>query len=132
MPRPPANGAAQRRLGARAEALAEELLVRKGAFVLARNFVGRRGELDLVVALGDTVAVVEVRRRKGGVDDALGSIPETKRRSVVRATREYVERAGLHERPVRFDVVAVGPARKGSPADVIHVEDAFDASGVDD
>ena len=121
------SGKTQRKRGDRGEAAAEALLVSKGAFVLARNYIGLRGELDLVVAFGDTVVVVEVRTRRAGTDDALGSISDAKRRAVVRATREYLEKAGLSERPVRFDVVALG--RRGTPA--LHREDAFDATGLD-
>ena len=131
-PRPPSNGAVQRRRGDKAEALAESHLLARGGFVLARNFIGRRGELDLVVAFGEVIAIVEVRKRKGGVDAALESLTETKRRRVVRAAREYVEKAGFQERVLRFDVVAVGPSRARTAPEVVHVEGAFDASGVDD
>jgi len=122
------SGKIQRKRGDSAESVAESLLVSKGAFVLARNFSCPRGELDLVVAFGDTVVIVEVKKRRSGTDDALSAITETKRKKLVHATREYLRRSGFSERPVRFDVVALG--RSGEAP--VHVEDAFDASGIDD
>lgn len=113
--------------GLKAEALVESILVTRGYLPIARNHVCRGGEVDLVMGLGELVVFVEVkRRRRGRLSEGLESVTVTKQRRVVRAAADFLLRAGLGERPVRFDVVAVAPSAR-SPQ-LLHVEGAFDAS----
>ena len=100
--------------GARAEALAAELLVRHGLAIVERNWRRRCGELDLVARDGDTLVFVEVRLRRGGdFGGAAASITATKRARLVNAANLYL--AGLPRTPpCRFDAVlldALDPAR---------------------
>lgn len=84
------------------------------------------------MAHGPVVVFVEVReRRSGGVVDALSSVTRAKQRRVVRAAMDYAMRAGLTERALRFDVVAV-TRRAAGDAHIEHVENAFDASVLED
>jgi putative endonuclease len=80
-----------RRFGLRAETFAALWLLAKGYRVLARRFVVRGGELDLVVIRGDTVAFVEVKARED-IGDALGAIHDAKRRRISRAARVWLTR----------------------------------------
>ncbi len=100
--------------GARAEALAAQLLVRHGLAIVERNWRRRCGELDLVARDGDTLVFVEVRLRRGGdFGGAAASITATKRARLVNAANLYL--AGLPRTPpCRFDAVlldALDPAR---------------------
>lgn len=95
--------------GKDAEDNASNYLQRQGLRLVARNFRTRRGELDLVLLDGDTVVVVEVRRRGnprfGG---ALASIGAVKRGRIVLATRLLLaQQPWLAGRPLRFDVIAI-------------------------
>jgi putative endonuclease len=119
-----------RRAGLRAEQLVESHLVARGWLPLSRNHVVRGGEVDLVLSDGPTVVFVEVKRRRAGAAvDAFESVTAAKQRRIVRAARDFLSRAGLEERPVRFDVVAV--TTRGRQASFEHLEAAFDA-GADD
>jgi putative endonuclease len=60
---PGRTGAAKDDVGRRGEALAERLLVDEGYVVLARNWRGRGGELDVVALDGDILVAVEVKTR---------------------------------------------------------------------
>jgi putative endonuclease len=86
--------AARRRahlFGLRSEWVAAIWLSAKGYRVLARRFVVKGGELDLVVARGDTIAFVEVKAR-AKLFDATISIDEIKRRRISRAARVWLSR----------------------------------------
>ena len=86
-------------------ALAELQL--SGLELVARNWEGRRGELDLVLRDGEELAVVEVRSRVDGVDPLASLVSGRKWSHVLRATEELIQRLRLQDMAVRFDVVAV-------------------------
>ena len=109
---------------------AEELVARyfqeKGFRLLARNWSTRLGEVDLIVEKGTLIVFVEVRFRSS---IAFGRPEETitpaKRRKVVLAAFQYAEWRGLlHQRVLRFDVVAVLEGSRGLR--IVHIEDAFE------
>ena len=81
--------------------------------LLARNFRCRTGEIDLVMAEGDTLVFVEVRaradRNHGG---AAESITLSKQKRIARAAKYYLSK--LKEIPeCRFDAVLF--EEKGKP-----------------
>jgi putative endonuclease len=108
----------RQRLGAAGEDLAAAHLTAAGLDLRHRNWRaavdGVRGELDLVAADGDVLAVVEVRTRRvprglrAGEGEALvaGSVGRAKRRQLRRLTALYLQ-AHPHPGPVRGDVVTV-------------------------
>ena len=114
--------------GREGEALVERHLTRLGYQLLARRFRVRNGEIDLVMVDRGSVVFVEVRRRRGAAGpDPLESISQIKRSRIVRAARLFLAIRNLHDRPCRFDVVAV---REGAAGPVLeHVVDAFRADG---
>lgn len=98
-------------LGRNTEQRAERLLERAGLRTLERNWRCKGGELDLVMADGDILVFVEVRRRsRRDRASAAESVDWRKRRRLVHAARRYLQ--GLRQEPAcRFDVVTVdGPA----------------------
>ena len=66
----------------------------KGWRILARRFLVKGGEIDIVAQRGTTVAFVEVKLR-AGLDDALIAIEPAKRRRMARAARVFVARYRL-------------------------------------
>jgi putative endonuclease len=111
-----------RALGAAAERLAADYLLRRGLTLLERNYTCKGGELDLVCDDRGTLVFVEVRARRG---DRFGAPAETvsvlKRRRIVHAAQHYLVRRGIADRACRFDVVTIeGEA-------ITHIENAFDA-----
>jgi len=103
--------------GLRAEDAALRFLAARGLRLVARNFRGGGGEIDLLMLDGEALVVVEVRYRhnRNPVDPAL-SITAAKRRRLLQAATCFLQRHREHAlRTIRFDVMALtgGP---GDPA----------------
>jgi len=117
--------------GRHAETLAAAALALQGYEILERNFRYSRLEIDLIARRGDLLVFVEVkfreRPRKGG---AVGAVTREKRLDVETAAVGYVKMKELRGARIRFDVIAVEPAR-GSGASILirHIPGAFRASG---
>jgi putative endonuclease len=99
-------------LGQRGEALVADHLSRAGYTILARNWrFGAQGELDIVARRGTELAFVEVRTRRGPLNEAvewaLASVDDRKRARLVRLAEAYLDEHGLEGAAWRIDVVAV-------------------------
>ncbi len=108
-----------RRVGTKAEDRAADYLLAKGFTLLTRRFKGREGEIDVVALDGETLVFVEVklRTKPGAVPEE--AIDGKKLQRLFAACEEYLAAYEGPERPVRFDLVAIGPGG------IRHVEDAF-------
>ncbi|MGE3513142.1 MAG: YraN family protein [Vicinamibacterales bacterium] len=96
------------RFGEIGEDLAVRELERHGYAVLARRYRRRGGEIDIVARDGATVVFVEVKARDGcAFGEAAEAVTPLKRRRLVATARDFLMRHRLHDRPCRFDVVAV-------------------------
>lgn len=96
-----------RRLGAEHEDRVAEYLLSLGYSLVGRRVKTRSGEIDLVALDGDVLVFVEVKFRERGLpEDALGF---TKERRFHQAVEEYLAKAGVADRPTRYDFVAVTP-----------------------
>ena len=133
-PRPPAEFGRwpfwRRWFGQRSEKFAAKYLRRLGYRILAANQSDRLGELDLIVRDGTTIVVVEVRSRATPDPQAAAdSVGFAKQKRVTEAALRFLSRSGLLGHTVRFDVLALGwPADVREPA-VLHIKNAFDATG---
>ncbi|NHU85759.1 YraN family protein [Kocuria sp. JC486] len=101
-------------LGRAGERWAAQYLQCRGARVLATNWRARlsehgvKGELDLVVLIGDTLVGVEVKTRSGtGFGHPLDSITPVKLRRLHRLLAAWAREQGEQTRPRRVDAVAV-------------------------
>jgi putative endonuclease len=112
--------------GEQAEQLALRHLQRQGLQLVARNFRAKGGELDLVMRHGDTLVIVEVRKRTHrGYGSAAESIDARKRGRIELAARWLLaQRAELANLPVRFDVVTLDADDR-----IEWIRAAFDAAG---
>ncbi|MGE4072941.1 MAG: YraN family protein [Lysobacterales bacterium] len=104
------ENAATGAVGAAAESEALTHLQAAGLKLLARNFLARGGELDLVMADDDCVVFVEVRfRAQGSHGDGLDSVSTSKQKKLIAAARQFLaDHPRYARRPTRFDVVALG------------------------
>jgi putative endonuclease len=114
--------------GREAEALALSHLQQHGLQLITRNWLCKRGELDLVMLDGDAVVFVEVRyRRHSGWGGAMGSVDFRKQERLITAAQLFLQQEpqwAAH--PCRFDVIAV----EGDPHDAAPLnwlKNAFDS-----
>jgi putative endonuclease len=104
-----------------AEAKALAALMLKGYRPLARRYSVQGGEIDLIVARGDTIVFVEVKAR-AQMELAVEAIGFQKRRRFSRAVRAWLSRnPWAMARTLRADAVLVAPRRWPR-----HVEGAFE------
>lgn len=107
-----ATGRWRQALGRAAEDLAARHLESEGCQILARRFRWRRGEVDLVVRDGDTLAFVEVKARRGRrYGTPVEAVTDRKVRRLRATARRFLRSRGYRDVPVRFDVVAVRVGR---------------------
>jgi putative endonuclease len=106
------------------EDIATRYLARRGYEVVERNYRTRRGEIDLVARLGDTLVFVEVKLRRGtAYGDPLEAVTPRKQRAIRLMAEEYLAERDPDYEDLRFDVVGILlPA--GGP-EISHVEGAF-------
>ncbi|MCB2107290.1 MAG: YraN family protein [Rhodobacteraceae bacterium] len=107
-----ARGRAAETRGRRAEFACVIYLRLTGWRILAQRLTGRRGsgvgEIDIVAARGNTVAMIEVKARDD-LTDALGAVGVEQRARLVRAAERFLARhPEIAARDVRFDVMTVG------------------------
>lgn len=112
-------------VGARMEALVERVLAADGWLILARNWRGGGGELDVVARRGDAaggeVRFVEVKARDQEDPLADEAVSASKRTRLRRAARLWLEQASW-DGPASFLVAMVDPADET----VLWIDDAFD------
>ena len=108
------------------EVEAARLARRKGYQILRSNFTCRYGELDLVVADGDTLVIMEVKTRlQNALYTPAEAVTRQKQERIKRATNVFLAAQQLDDVQVRFDVVEVIMDEAFEVVSVNHLEDAF-------
>lgn len=93
--------------GQEAEDLAFDYLKQQGLRLLARNYLCRCGEIDLIMQDRQELIFIEVRHRKqiiyGG---GLESITFEKQRKLLNCAKYYLQQK-MRTQPCRFDLIAI-------------------------
>jgi putative endonuclease len=99
----------RRQTGTLAENSAAAFLESQGFVVVARNFLMRVGELDIVARDGDLLVVAEVRTRTSDrFGGAAASVSRGKQRRIAATAALFLQRRHeLRHCRVRFDVIVV-------------------------
>lgn len=121
----------RQRKGAVAEEAAVQYLQAAGYTIVARNWRCRSGELDLVAEYNGEWTIVEVRsrslteQRDGQRGTPEESVDGRKIRQVQKTAAYFLHARGEHDRPVRFDVIAVRMDNGLKVQSLHHIRDAF-------
>lgn len=113
----------RRETGSRAENSACAFLESQGFSIVARNFLRRVGELDVVARAGELLVIAEVRTRASDeFGGAAASIGRAKQRRIAATAGLLLQRhPELRRCRVRFDVIVVRDGR------IDWLKHAFDA-----
>ena len=106
---------------------AADFFRKMGYSVLAKNYRGRRGEIDLVAAKDGGLVFVEVKRwTTYGAESLERGISQRKRQRIVETSKRYLlEHPEFDDCSIRYDVLFVpGTGRKAC-----HIQDAFREEG---
>jgi len=115
----------RQRLGRWGENLAADFLEAKGYRILDRNWRSRNGEIDLITQMGETIAFVEVKTRKGrdfGLPEE--GLTSNKAKRLQNLAQQYLAQNELHEIDWRIDLVAVELDQNGRLLRCEHIPNA--------
>lgn len=114
--------------GARGEDAAAEYLKAHGYSLLKRNYRAPVGELDIIARLGDTIAFVEVKTRRGLAHGTPAqAVNYYKQQKIIRTANWYIQQTNLAATSYHysFDVIEVYVTPRGS-YDIRHIVGAFE------
>lgn len=116
-------------LGEDYEERAARWLEERGVQLLARNFSGKTGEIDLIARDGEHLVFVEVRARSNrAFSSAAASVDRRKQQRIVRTAQLFLQRhPALAQLPCRFDVIAFEPRQSGNRLEIHWIPGAFTA-----
>ena len=117
----------KRRFGSEGEAEARAFLEGKGYRILAANYRRPTGEIDIVACHRQALVFVEVKRRSslrfGRPSEA---VDRAKQLHILRTAQIYLQENRLEDSAARFDVIEI------LPGELRHIENAFDASALEE
>ena len=118
-----------RTLGKEFEDRAVRLIQDQGLRVLARNFSGKTGEIDIVAREGEQLIFLEVRARNNRYfESAAESVNTRKQQRIARTAQLYLQqRPHWSNMPCRFDVIAFEPPQSGTCHRIRWIRGAFTA-----
>ncbi len=107
------------------EEIACRYLIKQGCEIVARNYTGSRGEIDIICKDGDCLVFVEVKARTTlYVDYGWQAVTKAKQNRIINTAKEYIIKNSLSfQTPMRFDVIDV------FEGEITHYKNAFTAGG---
>lgn len=117
-------------LGVQGENLALDYLKKKGYKILARNFISRFGEIDIIASNKSYLCFVEVKTRSPKfIAYGRESVTLSKQQKIIKTAEYYiVKNAYLVEKlklQPRFDCIEIYVDNSGELTEINHYENAF-------
>lgn len=115
----------KREIGDRGEDIAVKYLKKRKYKVLARNYLTKYGEVDIIAKDPDAVAFIEVKSRKEGARvNPLYSVNQRKQMQICKAAQDYITKKRIRGKMFRFDVITV--IFKEPEPEIELIKDAFE------
>jgi len=107
----------EKKLGAAGEDIAVSFLQKSGYRIVERNYRIRFGEIDIIAEQGEDLVFIEVKTRTHNLyGSPFESVTLQKQKQLSKVALEYMNKRDCHERPARFDVVAIRLPGTNKPA----------------
>ncbi len=90
--------------GFAAETFVAQFLEKSGFTILARNYMSRYGEIDLIGLKSDILVFVEVKQRTNNSFDLSELITVSKQKKIIITAKEFLTKHHYDEKICRFDV----------------------------
>lgn len=116
----------RRELGRWGEAVARRHLVSCGYRLLETNWRISRGEIDLIMQIGEVIVFVEVKSRSSqefGLPEA--AVTASKQKRLIALAWSYLQEKEMLDREWRIDVIAVEGTPREGPTRLDHYENAI-------
>ena len=115
----------KKELGKKGEEVANRFLKNRGYRVIARNYVCKMGEMDIIAKEKDTLVFIEVKTRTSTTFGPPQLAVNPKKQSQMsKVALNFLKEKRLEDVKARFDVVAILIGPRGEEIELI--KDAFD------
>ena len=98
----------KRRFGIIGEKIAQDYLRRNGYEIIKTNFYTRKGEIDIIASINNTIVFVEVKLRtstKNGMP--CEAVDLKKQKKIINTALMYIQQNNLLDSSFRFDVIEI-------------------------
>ena len=98
----------KRAIGSNYEKIAGQYLEQQGYLIVEYNFHSRYGEIDIIAKHEGYLVFIEVKYRENDKSGhPLEAVSVSKQRTISKCAFYYLQRNGLQDVPVRFDVAGI-------------------------
>lgn len=92
--------------------------------ILGRNFLSKRGEIDIVAKNNDEYVFIEVKTRMSkNYGNPVDAVDKNKQKHIIDATKYYVYKNSLENQNIRFDIIEVYINKNNKL--INHIKNAF-------
>jgi putative endonuclease len=111
-------------IGIKGEQIASDFLIKKGYFIVHRNWRSGKKEIDIIAQKGDLLVIVEIKTRSsydfGFPEEAV----DKRKQGHLKAAAAVFANEHVEYRDVRFDIISV--LLEGEHVkEIVHFEEAF-------
>ncbi len=118
----------RRELGNKGEDAVCRYIEKYGYKIVERNFICKKGEIDIIAENDDTIAFIEVKSRKeDSMVSGVEAVNYTKKMRIIKTAAYYTYQKPLVKQP-RFDIAEV-ILKNNIPAILRYYKSAFDMTG---
>ena len=97
-----------RKFGIIGEKIAQGYLINKGYEILENNYYTRRGEIDIIAKINNTISFVEVKTRNNlEYGSPAMAVNGVKKKNIKSASKIYICLKDLYNYDIRFDVIEI-------------------------
>ena len=110
-------------IGKEGEKVAALFLEKQGYTIVASNYKGSSGEIDLIAKQDQTIAFVEVKSRNNTIVPLESLISPIKQNRIIQTAKKFICEHQISDMILRFDVILIKNNNHNTVCD--HIQSAF-------